>query len=59
MKKISTKNKISAEEQFTKDILASMAKYQHQVLSESIKRGIQRKKMLSTSKSCPVMKCKV
>ena len=47
MKKISTK--ISADEQFQKDILASMERYYRQALSENAKRAWQkRKEKLST-----------
>ncbi len=37
-------NKLSASETFARDIQGLMAMYYSKILSESIKRGIQRKK---------------
>jgi len=43
-KTMKTKNKISASEQFQKNIMACMATHYHQTLSENAKRAWQRKK---------------
>lgn len=53
------KNKISASEQFQKDILASMNRYYHKTLSENAKRAWLKRKGLSTPKICLVKNCKV
>lgn len=44
------KNKLSAVEVFTRDIQSAFARHYSQTLSENIKRGIAKKKLLMAQK---------
>ena len=43
------KNKLSAIEQFQRDIISSLGQYQSRLISERVKRAWQKRKQLSTN----------
>lgn len=52
-------NKLTPSEKFIKDVQLAMHVYYRQSISENVRRGLLRKKLLSPRRGCNVKQCKV